>query len=613
MHPSICPRLCAILLKMLSNITASRFLKAIRMRTEKSVPRKLRVPAVNPLVANTNITFTAAMIAPYFIPMYFIQYMRMMFERPSLTPGGSPGTATSIRFSSQVSASESAIMTPVNATSLLLSDTVFICLSSVFNVNIYVIIATLIFFTGVIALVFSSLIVLFRFLPVFLILYYIIPNRFRNLVLLIGSLFFYSWGEVRYFPIMVALISVNYFAAYFIDRTERKGVRKALMLTAVIVSFSFLLLFKYTDFFIENINSLFTLSIPFLHLTLPLGISFYTFQTVAYTIDVYRGSIKAEKDFVSLAAFISMFPQLIAGPIVRYQDVQTDLHRNRKFDIDAFELGIERFVFGMSKKVLIANSIGKLWDEVQELGFPNISQGLAWLGLIAFTLQIFFDFSGYSDMAIGLGYMMGFHFPENFDAPYTSRSITEFWRRWHMTLGSWFKEYVYFPMGGSRKGMLRTEINMFVVWALTGIWHGASWNFLLWGLYFYVLLTIEKFGFKKKILDRFSVVSHIYAVFFIVLGWSLFAITDLNQLVIFIKTLFSFSSGSGLISGLYYLRNYASIFIIGIIFSCRFPSALWKKARNNTVVKTAVVFLLLVICIAYLVDSTYNPFLYFRF
>ena len=520
---------------------------------------------------------------------------------------------TSTRFSSHVSASDSAIITPVNATSLLFEDRIFISFYPAYIEFIYDIIATLIFKQGAFALVFSSLIVLFRFLPVFLLLYYIIPNRYRNLVLLIGSLFFYSWGEVRYFPIMVALISVNYFAAFFIDRTDKKSTKKILMLAAVIVSFSFLLLFKYTDFFIENINGLFSVSIPFLHLTLPLGISFYTFQTVAYTIDVYRGSIRAEKDFISLAAFISMFPQLIAGPIVRYQDVQNDLHRNRKFDVEAFELGIERFVFGMSKKVLIANSIGKLWDEVQELGFANISQGLAWLGLIAFTLQIFFDFSGYSDMAIGLGYMMGFHFPENFDAPYTSRSITEFWRRWHMTLGSWFREYVYFPMGGSRKGMLRTEINMFVVWALTGIWHGASWNFMLWGLYFYLLLTIEKFGFKKKILDRFSVISHIYAVFFIVLGWSLFAVTDLGELVIFIKALFSFSHGAGLISGIYYLRNYISIIILGILFSCRFPRALWQKIRKNRIAETCIVFLLLIVCIAYLVDSTYNPFLYFRF
>ena len=520
---------------------------------------------------------------------------------------------TSTRFSSHVSASDSAIITPVNATSLLFEDRIFISFSPAYIEFIYDIIATLIFKQGVFALVFSSLIVLFRFLPVFLLLYYIIPNRYRNLVLLIGSLFFYSWGEVRYFPIMVALISVNYFAAFFIDRTDKKSIKKILMLAAVIVSFSFLLLFKYTDFFIENINSLFSVSIPFLHLTLPLGISFYTFQTVAYTIDVYRGSIRAEKDFISLAAFISMFPQLIAGPIVRYQDVQNDLHRNRRFDVEAFELGIERFVFGMSKKVLIANIIGKLWDEVQQLGFANISQGLAWLGLIAFTLQIFFDFSGYSDMAIGLGYMMGFHFPENFDAPYTSRSITEFWRRWHMTLGSWFREYVYFPMGGSRKGMLRTEINMFVVWALTGIWHGASWNFMLWGLYFYLLLTVEKFGFKKKILDRFSVISHIYAVFFIVLGWSLFAVTDLGELVIFIKALFSFSHGAGLISGIYYLRNYISIIIIGILFSCRFPKTLWQKIRKNRIAETCIVFLLLIVCIAYLVDSTYNPFLYFRF
>ncbi|MGI5887891.1 MAG: MBOAT family O-acyltransferase [Oscillospiraceae bacterium] len=463
-------------------------------------------------------------------------------------------------------------------------------------------------------MVFSSLIFIFRFLPVVLIVYYIVPPKFRNIVLLIASLFFYSWGEVRYFPVMAAMIVVNYGCALLVGNAKTRGRKKLFLAIALIVSFGFLAVFKYLDFIIENINALTGASISPVGLSLPLGISFYTFQTAAYTIDVYRGTIKPEKNFISLAAFISMFPQLIAGPIVRYQDVEYDLKRARRIDLDKFELGIERFSIGLAKKVLMANSIGMLWDEVEDLGFSSVSSGLAWLGLIAFTLQIYFDFSGYSDMAIGLGHMLGFNFPENFDTPYSSRSITEFWRRWHMTLSGWFREYVYIPLGGNRKGRWRTFLNTFIVWALTGIWHGASWNFLLWGLYFFVLINIERAGLKKHVLDRSPVFSHIYSIFFIVFGWSLFAITDMSVLGAFISLLFSFKgAGEGITGGIYYLRNYAVVLILGCYFSTAFSKNLWGKLRNSKAVRTIIPILLIVLCTAYLVDSTYNPFLYFRF
>ena len=376
-------------------------------------------------------------------------------------------------------------------------------------------------------MVFSSLLFIFQFLPIALIFYYIAPKKAKNLVLFLVSLVFYSWGEVRYFPIMLVTILVNYFCAIWIEKTKSRKIQKLLLIVALVVCLGFLFVFKYLDFFIQNVNNAFHITVPLLELTLPLGISFYTFQTLSYTIDVYRGKVKAEHSFINTAAFVVLFPQLIAGPIVRYSDIQKEL-RERTITPQMLEQGAEEFVIGLARKVLIANNVGALWTEIESLGFGNISTGLAWLGALAFTLQIYFDFSGYSQMAIGLGRMMGFNFPKNFDNPYSSKSITEFWRRWHMTLSSWFREYVYIPLGGNRLGLKRQIFNMFVVWALTGFWHGASWNFLLWGLYYFVLLTLEKI-FLLKFLDKHKIFAHIYTLLAVVVSWCLFQVSGCSS------------------------------------------------------------------------------------
>ena len=341
-------------------------------------------------------------------------------------------------------------------------------------------------------MVFSSILFLFRFMPIAFAVYYLTPRKQKNLVLLILSLIFYSWGEVRYFPIMIASILVDYTASRGIEshRGDPKAC-KAFLLMSVFFNLGMLGFFKYTDFFIENINALLGTGIPLVGLTLPLGISFYTFQTMSYTIDVYRGKVTAEQNLIDFGAFVVLFPQLIAGPIVRYTDISREL-RERKLDPGQINDGVKLFLFGLGSKVLIANNIGSLWTEVEQMGFAGISTPLAWLAILAYAFQIYFDFSGYSLMAIGLGKMLGFEFPKNFDFPYISRSMTEFWRRWHMTLGSWIREYLYFPLGGNRKGKARNILNLLIVWAATGFWHGADWNFIFWGLYFFVLLLIEK-------------------------------------------------------------------------------------------------------------------------
>ncbi|MEA5050228.1 MAG: MBOAT family O-acyltransferase [Oscillospiraceae bacterium] len=480
-------------------------------------------------------------------------------------------------------------------------------------------------------MVFSSLLFVFQFLPIALLLYYISPKKLKNLTLFVVSLVFYSWGEVRYFPIMIATILVNYCSALGIEYYDKKlaatdadgdggarkkyaRLRKLVFLAAVVLSLGALFVFKYLGFFTENINSIFGASIPVAALTLPLGISFYTFQTLSYTIDVYRGKVEAEHDFIDLSAFVTLFPQLIAGPIVRYTDIHREL-KERTVTAEALDSGMEDFILGLARKVLIANNVGALWTEVEALGFGSISSGLAWLGILAFTLQIYFDFSGYSQMAIGLGKMMGFNFPKNFDDPYISRSATEFWRRWHITLGSWFREYVYIPLGGSRCGKARTMLNLFIVWALTGFWHGASWNFVLWGLYFFVLLSIEKAGFLN-FLNRHKVFSHIYALFVVVVGWALFAITDFSQLGVFLQRLFvptALSHASSPVGALYYLRNYAVSLLVGCWFSTAAAGRLYAAVRKRRGLRNLLLIVLFLLCTAYLVDSTYNPFLYFRF
>ena len=354
-------------------------------------------------------------------------------------------------------------------------------------------------------MVFSSILFIFRFLPVAMLLYYIVPFKYKNFVILLLSLFFYSWGEPKYFGIMVASILVDYFVGRGIEKYKEKiKLKQIFLMISICFNLGMLIFFKYSDFFIENINMIFKLDIGLLNLTLPLGISFYTFQTMTYSIDVYRGKVKAEKNIVNFGAYVALFPQLIAGPIVKYTDVAKDLV-SRSINFEKISVGIRLFILGLARKVLIANNIGLLWNEIQGLDISRLNSGVAILGAIAFTIQIYFDFSGYSLMARGLGLMLGFEFPENFNYPFVARSVSEFWRRWHITLGSFFREYVYIPLGGNKVSKKRFVLNLLVVWALTGFWHGAEYNFILWGLYFFVLIIIEKF-FIGKFLQRNKII-----------------------------------------------------------------------------------------------------------
>ncbi|MDB1969152.1 MULTISPECIES: MBOAT family protein [Clostridium] len=456
-------------------------------------------------------------------------------------------------------------------------------------------------------MVFSSLIFIFRFLPVFIAVYYITPYKYKNLCILIFSLFFYSFGEPKYFPIMISSIIIDYIVSILIQRNfKNKAKCKVLLLVSIIFNMGILIYFKYANFFIENINLLFKSSIDKISLTLPLGISFYTFQTLSYTIDVYKGKVEAEKNIIDFGAFVSLFPQLIAGPIVKYSDINKEI-KNRSINMSNFELGLEEFIIGLSKKVLIANNIGMLWSEISSKDLINISTPLAWLGIIAFSFQIYFDFSGYSSMSIGLGKMIGFNFPINFNFPYISRSITEFWRRWHITLGSWFKEYVYIPLGGNKVNKIRVFLNLLIVWFLTGFWHGAEYTFILWGLYFFTLIYIEKI-FLGETLKRHVIFSHLYTIFFLIIGWCIFAITDIATLGIYINKMFTWDFKSDWI---YYIRNYFIVIILCIISST--PLVLKIYNKMNKVIKSIIIVLLFMLSIAYLVDSSYNPFLYFRF
>ena len=385
-------------------------------------------------------------------------------------------------------------------------------------------------------------------------------------------------------------------------------MRRFWLLVSVVFNLGMLGFFKYAGFFARNINALTGLGVPVLELTLPLGISFYTFQTMSYTIDVYRGDVKAERNIIDFGAFVVLFPQLIAGPIVRYTDIQREL-RERTIDLGQISLGAQTFIMGLASKVLIANNVGALWTEVESMGFANISTPLAWLAILAFTMQIYFDFSGYSLMAIGLGRMLGFEFPQNFNFPYISKSMTEFWRRWHMTLGSWFRQYMYIPMGGNRKGAVRTVLNLFLVWAATGLWHGASWNFVLWGLYFFVLLMLEK-AFLLSVLDKHPVLARVYMIPLIMISWAIFAITDFTQLGLFFSRLFAFSGGNDWV---YFLRNYGVTFAVSILFSTPALKKGFQNLEKNRAIAALAYGMLLITSVAYLVDATYNPFLYFRF
>ena len=458
-------------------------------------------------------------------------------------------------------------------------------------------------------MVFSSILFIFRFLPIAMFFYFLTPNRFKNLTLLLVSLIFYSWGEPKYFLIMLASIFVDYFVSIGIDKYKEKKFKRVLLLCiSVCFNLGMLFFFKYFNFFLENINSIFGSSLQYVKITLPLGISFYTFQTMSYTIDVFLGKVKAERNIINFGAFVCLFPQLIAGPIVKYTDISLEL-KSRKINLQQIQEGIQLFILGLGSKVIIANNIGALWTEVEGKGFSDIGTVMAWMAILAFSLQIYFDFSGYSLMAIGLGRILGFNFPRNFNYPYISRSITEFWRRWHITLGSWFKEYLYIPLGGNRVGKIRLYVNLFMVWFLTGFWHGASYNFILWGLYFFILISIEKAGLLK-VLEKNKIISHIYAVFFIIIGWAIFAVVDLGQLKILLQKMFTINIDN---QWMYYIKNYGITFIVAIIFSTPLIKNLYNKFIKSDILNTIIIITIFLICVAYLVDSTYNPFLYFRF
>ena len=457
-------------------------------------------------------------------------------------------------------------------------------------------------------MVFSSLLFLFWFMPIFFILYYLAPEKLKNVVLFIGSIIFYAWGEPKYLILIGISIVVNYACGILINAFEGKIIaRKLAFIFALLFDFGMLFVFKYTNFFIGNINAVTGAGIAEVDITLPLGISFYTFQIASYIIDLYRRKINVEKNILTLGTYLVMFPQLIAGPIVVYSQVSDEL-KKRTVTFDDIEEGIATFILGLGSKVLIANNVGALWNDLGEIGFRNASMLLCWMGVLAFTLQIFFDFNGYSLMAIGLGKMMGFNIPQNFNYPYISLSITEFWRRWHITLSSWFREYVYIPLGGNRKGEARTYVNLLIVWFLTGFWHGAGWNFIFWGLFFFVVLTLEK-KFLKDFLGVHRTFARIYSLLLIGLSWMIFAITDIRELGTFFLRLVSFDFTNDIF---YYLRNYGLICAIGCVLSTPALSGFYKKYQKKLVGVIALIAIF-VLSVCYLADASFNPFLYFRF
>ncbi len=467
-------------------------------------------------------------------------------------------------------------------------------------------------------MLFSSIPFLYFFLPAVLLLYVIAPKKLKNTVLLFFSLIFYAWGEPKYILLMTVSILAGYVFGLLIEKFQDNRKMKRLWLTmSLVVCLGFLGFFKYADFFISNVNAITGLGIPFLRIALPIGISFYTFQILSYTIDVYRGDVPAQKNIINFAAYVSLFPQLIAGPIVRYSDVALQLS-TRTHSLEKTALGVRRFILGLAKKILIANQLGELCDIFRASNDKSVL--FFWMYAIAFSLHIYFDFSGYSDMAIGLGKIFGFDFLENFNYPYISASITEFWRRWHMSLGTWFRDYVYIPLGGSRVGTFRRFFNIFVVWMLTGMWHGAAWNFIVWGLYFAALLIVEKLWLLDY-LKKSKVLGHIYVLFLVIISFVIFNATDMTQAFSDIGGMFGAGSVP-LVSGeaLYYLRSYAVTIVLALIGATPIVKRVTTKiieskvgSRVATVAEPIMLGGLLVIMTAYLVDGSFNPFLYFRF
>lgn len=465
-------------------------------------------------------------------------------------------------------------------------------------------------------MLFSSMIFLWVFLPILLGLYFIAKDKYRNIILLIFSIIFYSWGEPKYVVLMLLSILINYIYGLLIDKYNSK--KKIILICAIITNLGLLGYFKYFNFFALNVNRLFNFeAIPVQDIALPIGISFYTFQIISYLIDLYRQEIKVQKNILNLALYISFFPQLIAGPIIKYHDIDKQIS-NRTVTLNKFAAGIRRFVYGLAKKVIVANSMGEIADYIYALNLDSINTPLIWVAAICYMIQIYYDFSGYSDMAIGLGKMFGFDINENFNLPYMSKSITEFWRRWHISLSTWFKEYLYIPLGGNRKGALRTYINLSIVFLATGLWHGAAWNFVAWGVYNGVFMLIERFKLKE-ILDKnkFKFINHIYLLFVVLIGWVLFRAPSLTYAIEYIKIMFSFDfSFVNIDADMIFNMKNLIIFIFAILFSGVIQEVVRKyniKFEKIKVCENFVMLFLFLICIMMLISNTYNPFIYFRF
>ena len=465
-------------------------------------------------------------------------------------------------------------------------------------------------------MLFSSISFLYYFLPCVLIMYFIVPTKYRNGILLVSSLIFYFYGEPIYILVMLGSILSAYIHGILIEKYQ--NYKKVFLVTSVVISLGTLIIFKYSDFILNNVNIIFNTKLEMLNLVLPIGISFYTFQILSYIIDVYNEKVPAQKSLIKLATYVSLFPQLIAGPIVRYADVEKELSK-REYSFEKFSLGVRRFIIGLSKKVLIANSLGELCQIFLDTGEKSVA--FYWIYGVAFTLQIYFDFSAYSDMAIGLGKMLGFEFLENFNYPYISKSITEFWRRWHISLGSWFRDYVYIPLGGNRVGKIKLIRNIFVVWILTGLWHGADWTFITWGLLFGVLLIIEK-TFLLKVLEKLpKLLQHLYVLFTIIISFIIFNANGISQAFKQIAGLFG-ANGEVFVNNytIYYLKSYFVIIVIAIIGATPFLKNGINRLKENiklrkvlNICEPIVLMALLLFVTAYLVDNSYNPFLYFRF
>ncbi|GAV12795.1 MBOAT family protein [Paenibacillus sp. NAIST15-1] len=468
-------------------------------------------------------------------------------------------------------------------------------------------------------MVFSSLIFLYLFLPITLLIYFIAPNQLRNVILTAASLVFYAWGEPVYIFLMLFSTVIDYGYGLFIDKyRNRKSIARALLVCSIVGNLGTLGFFKYYGFLVENINSLFGLQIEVTTLPLPVGISFYTFQTMSYIIDVYRDKVPVQKNLIAFGTYVTMFPQLVAGPIVAYGDVAKQLSL-RKIPLSLFGEGTQLFVRGLAKKVLLANSIGMLWSSIKATPASDLTVASSWIGILAFTLQIYFDFSGYSDMARGLGKMFGFELTRNFNYPYISTSVSEFWRRWHMSLGSWFREYVYIPLGGNRVGIVKRLRNLFVVWFLTGLWHGASWNFIIWGLYFGCFIVMEKLFLYKWLLQLPRVIGNIYTLLIVMIGWVFFDLDRLSTAIAYVGAMFGFSTHHFADNNTYYyLSTHLVILLLAMLAATPLPKKMFLALKQRYPLGSAILspilyVLFLFLSTAYLVNDTYNPFLYFRF